>query len=166
MTAKKWTKSNELKLQGPPTICLPTKHAERIRIISLETSVRKHDKFNIACFMCWIRMQRKVPTMYQEGAELGCGEKCQLCTRKGWGNRVEAPALLECRVLPSVPQQFPAFQFMLHIKSFLITTFEIKETDGLAACYQTGDICCTEPTNTYFLLKRCGSSHFIDNNSM
>lgn len=43
---------------------------------------------------------------------------------------------------------------MSYIKSFLITTFEIKEADGLVACYlMEGDIGCTEHASKYFLLK-------------
>lgn len=55
--------------------------------------------------------------------------------QEGLCNAMEVPYLTGMRALPSVSQQFTEFQQhdILHIKSFLITTLEIKEADGLAS---------------------------------
>ena len=113
---KKWTKPNELKLQGPHTLCLPTKQVERIT--SLDTPVRKEEKFKAACFVCWIRMPSKVPAMYQEGLMQHNGSALSY-----WNTAFCPPCL----------GSFRHFNDILYIKSFLITTLEIKEADGVAS---------------------------------
>lgn len=132
MTAKK---PNELKLQSPKT--LSTKHGKRIRT---NNQLRNTSK----------RRKRKLRQL-ASCVELGCREKCNYVPGRVY--TTQRRRLCYWNVV-FCPHNFLHFNDMSYIKSFLITTFEIKEADGLAVRYlMEGYISCTEHISKYFLLK-------------